>query len=180
METDTLRTTLDSLRSEEESVEARAKGLRTELDAVETRLSYVRGAINNIEALLGEPSTVQQVSGRVDAHSSSSGGASVRTLDFSDTPDAPPRKRVKSTDWVAGVVRELGQPATRDEIFEAFQQKYGIPDSWNANPRNSFNNALGRAVERHMVRKWGDDQYVSAGTVSLSGSGQLGFGGPDA
>ena len=55
-----------------------------------------------------------------------------------------------STDWVAEVVERIGRPADRDTIFEAFGEIKGFPESWT-NPRNSVNNALGRAVERRMV-----------------------------
>jgi len=151
MEPNPLRTTLDTLREERQGAESRLVLLQLEVAEAEMRLMYLRGAIENIEALLGEPP--------LEAESESQ-GASVREVDFTNTPDpAPRRKRVPSTDWVADVVRELDRPASRDEVYDAFVERRGIPESWNTNPRNSFNNALGRAVERGLVIKDDDDQY---------------------
>lgn len=163
-----LHTTLDALRSERAEVEQRAVQLRDELDSYSQRLQHLSGAIENIEALLGVPSeddravlTEDGVPVRSDEDSR---GATPRTLDFSTAdPEPPLRKRVPSTDWVAEVVNDLGQPADRDTIYERFQALRGIPESWVANPRNSFNNALGRAVERRMIAKLGDDSFAPIG-----------------
>ncbi|GAA1997316.1 hypothetical protein [Microbacterium pumilum] len=166
MDQDPLRTTLDTLRHERHGAELRASELQDELTDVAQRLTHLRGAIENIEALLGEPSEDDAAVLRDDNEEVFH--AEAQDLDFIYTPDQPPRlvndpfepppirKRVPSTDWVAEVVNAIGRPADRDTIYQKFEELKGIPDSWNANPRNSFNNALGRAVERHLIGKFGD------------------------
>lgn len=166
MEPNPLRTTLDTLRSERVIAESRASDLQTELEHVGQRLTHLRGAIDNIEALLGVPSVEdEEILSLVNDEPSA--GASVREIDFTSTPDAPPRqfaaeasrKRVPSTEWVAEVVERLGRPAGRNEIYAAFEEWKGIPETWVA-PRNSFNNALGRAVERGLIQKLTDDEFA--------------------
>lgn len=178
MESNPLRTTLDTLRSEREGAERRAVELDAELKGVAQRLTHLRGAIENIEALLGVPS-VDDEAVVADDLDDEPAGATVREIDFTNTPDAPSttkagdgdsyepyepiaRKRVPSTDWVAEVVNEIGRPADRDTIFDAFRQIKGFPQSWT-NPRNSVNNALGRAVERGMVRKLEENLFAPLG-----------------
>lgn len=157
MQNTTLRDTLDTLRAEGVSLEAEAKRKRAELLAVDNRLANILGAIQNIEALLEDAAIIDDME-LVDPDPET-----VTTLperrNF-EIVEAPARKRVPSTDWVAEVVNALGQPSTRDEIMAAFERQRGIPESWKANPRNSFNNALGRAVERGMIAKIGDDAFA--------------------
>lgn len=173
MEPNPLHTTLDTLRSERADAERRASELQTELEHVGRRLTHLRGAIENIQALLGVPSVEDEEILSVDAQDEdydfdpSAGRASVRELDFTNVPDAPsrkfrveaPRKRVPSTEWVVEVVERLGRPANRNEIYAAFEEWKGIPETWVA-PRNSFNNALGRAVERELIQKLDDDEFA--------------------
>lgn len=169
MENSPLHTTLDSLRTERADVERRAVQLRDELDSVSQRLSHLNGAIENIEALLAVPSeddiTVLTEDGVRIRSDEGSRSATPRDIDFTDAPapEPPRRKRVPSTDWVAEVVERIGRPADRDTILARFEEWRGIPESWNANPRNSFNNALGRAVERGMIVKYGDDEFAPVG-----------------
>ncbi len=164
-----LHTTLDNLRSEREEVERLAAQLREELDSYSQRLRHLSGAIENIEALLGVPSEDDTAVLTEDGvRVRSDGGSRIATpriLDFTDVadPEPPRRKRVPSTDWVAEVVERIGRPADRDTILARFEEWRGIPESWNANPRNSFNNALGRAVERGMIWKYGDDEFAPVG-----------------
>jgi len=167
MEPSQLRSTLDTLRSERAVAESRASELQTELEHVGQRLTHLRGAIENIEALLGVPSVEdEEVLSDTDDESVGA-GASVREIDFTNTPDAPPRhapvdaprKRVPSTEWVAEVVERIGRPASRNEIYAAFEEWKGIPETWVA-PRNSFNNAVGRAVERGLIQKLDDDEFA--------------------
>ena len=165
METNPLRTTLDTLRSEREGTERRAVELRDELDSVGQRLTNLRGAIENIEALLGVPSEDDEaVLADEDDAAEAPEQATPRDVDFTNVPDNEPmaRKRVPSTDWVAEVVERMGHPADRDEIFKAFRHYKGFPDAWT-NPRNSVNNALGRAVERGMVRKLEENLFAPLG-----------------
>ncbi|MER3389666.1 MAG: hypothetical protein RJQ01_06495 [Microcella sp.] len=166
MEKDPLYTTLDSLRTERADVERRAVQLRDELESFSQRLSHLNGAIDNIEALLGvaseEDRAVLTEDGVPVRSDEGSRGATARTVDFSSTtdPEPPLRKRVPSTDWVAEVVESIGHPADRDTIYAKFEEMKGIPASWVSNPRNSFNNALGRAVVRRMIDKHGDDVFA--------------------
>lgn len=176
MEPNPLRITLDTLRSERESAERDAVELDQKLKAVAQRLTHLRGAIENIEALLGVPSVEDEAILAEDIDEEPA-GASVREIDFTNVIDGPPviktdepdepyepvtRKRVPSTDWVADVVEQIGGPADRDTIYEAFRQIKGFPQSWT-NPRNSVNNALGRAVERGMVRKLEENLFAPLG-----------------
>ncbi len=178
MTQDPLRITLDTLRSEREDAERRAVELDDELKSIAQRLTHLRGAIDNIEALLGVPS-VEDEEILADEHDDEPTGATVREIDFTNAPDVPPtttaddsgtsgsyeppaRKRVPSTDWVAEVVERIGRPADRDTIFEAFGEIKGFPESWT-NPRNSVNNALGRAVERGMVLKLEENLFAPLG-----------------
>jgi hypothetical protein len=164
---DPLRTTLDTLRSERVQAEIRAIELDEELQAVAQRLTHLRGAIDNIEALLGIPSVEDEavLDEAADDEESSSGPAAKEVeIDFTNVGDGPrfergARKRVPSTEWVAEVVDQIGRPADRDLIFEAFGHIKGFPESWS-NPRNSVNNALGRAVERRMVLKLEDNLFA--------------------
>lgn len=176
MTQDPLRTTLETLRSEREGAERDAVELDQKLKAVGQRLTHLRGAIENIEALLGVPSVEDEAVLAGDLEDEAA-GASVREIDFTNTPDGLriirrddvdssyepyepiSRKRVPSTDWVADVVEAIGGPADRDTIFEAFGEIKGFPPSWT-NRRNSVNNALGRAVERGMVRKIHDNLFA--------------------
>ncbi|WP_404435904.1 hypothetical protein LG322_12310 [Microbacterium aerolatum] len=169
MDTNPLRTTLDTLRSEREGVERRASELNEELKAVGQRLTHLRGAIENIEALLDVPSVEEEeLLSLADEDDASASHAAPRDLDFTNVPDPQPypsevsRKRVPSTDWVADVVGRIGRPADRDEIFKAFNHYKGFPESWT-NPRNSVNNALGRAVERGLVRKLEENLFAPMG-----------------
>jgi hypothetical protein len=157
MEPNPLSTTLDTLRSERAVAESRALELKAELEHVGQRLTHLRGAIENIEALLGVPS-VEDEEILALADEQPNAGASVREIDFTNTPDGP-RKRVPSTEWVAEVVDRIGSPASRNEIYAKFEAWKGIPASWVA-PRNSFNNALGRAVERELIQKLADDEFA--------------------
>ncbi|MFH8248964.1 hypothetical protein ACH3VR_01175 [Microbacterium sp. B2969] len=163
MEDDQLRETLATLRNERRGAEARASALQEELTEVGKRLIHLKRAVESIEALLGEMSEEDQEILSMLTDDEEPRPASMREVDFTNTPDVivSPRKRVPSTDWVAEVVEAIGQPADRDTIFEKFEELKGIPESWNANPRNSFNNALGRAVERGMVLKVNDNEFVS-------------------
>jgi hypothetical protein len=177
MDTNPLRTTLDTLRTERESAERRAIELNMELQYVGQRLLHLRGAIENIEALLGVPSVEDEEI--LSLASDEPAGATVREIDFTNTPATPPsgveddlndyepyepitRKRVPSTEWVAQVVEAIGGPADRDTVFEAFRQIKGFPPTWT-NPRNSVNNALGRAVERGLVRKVEENLFAPLG-----------------
>ncbi|MBN7793806.1 hypothetical protein [Microbacterium esteraromaticum] len=185
MEPNPLRTTLDTLRSEREDAERDAIELDHKLKAVAQRLTHLRGAIDNIEALLGVPSAEDEAV-LIECVDEQPSGATVREIDFTNTPDGPPaaptpsttppegpettfgafepvvRKRVPSTNWVAEVVDRVGRPADRDTIFAAFGEIKGFPESWT-NPRNSVNNALGRAVERGMVRKINENLFAPIG-----------------
>jgi hypothetical protein len=172
MEPNPLRTTLDTLRSEREGAERRAAELNEELKGVAQRLTHLRGAIENIEALLGVPSVEEEAVLAEDFEDDESAGATVREIDFTNTPDSAEvrfgtyepvaRKRVPSTDWVAEVVNRMGRPGDRDDIYKAFRHYKGFPESWT-NPRNSVNNALGRAVERGMVRKLEENLFAPMG-----------------
>jgi len=179
MTQDPLRATLDTLRSEREGAERDAVELDQKLKAVGQRLTHLRGAIENIEALLGVGSVEDEAIVAEGANNDfESSGTSERETGF--TPDGPStilpngaevtfgtyeppaRKRVPSTDWVAEVVERIGRPADRDTIFEAFGEIKGFPGSWT-NPRNSVNNALGRAVERGMVLKLEENLFAPMG-----------------
>ncbi|WP_417564349.1 hypothetical protein [Microbacterium sp.] len=157
MEPNPLRTTLDTLRSEREGAERRASELDEELREVGQRLTHLRGAIENIEALLGVPSVEDEdVLSNIDEEDEPERSADPTTtphdVEVSFGTFVPvARKRVPSTDWVAEVVNALGRPADRNTIYDKFEEMKGIPESWVSNPRNSLNNALGRAVERHMI-----------------------------
>lgn len=177
MEPNPLRITLDTLRSEREGAERDAFELDQKLKAVGQRLTHLRGAIENIEALLGVPSVEDEQIVAEDFDDILARDAAEET---GFTPDGPPttlsngaevtfgtyeppaRKRVPSTDWVAEVVDRIGRPADRDTIFEAFGEIKGFPESWT-NPRNSVNNALGRAVERRMVKKLEENLFAPIG-----------------
>lgn len=179
MAQDPLRITLDTLRSEREGAEGRAVELREQLDSVAQRLTHLRGAIENIEALLGV-SSVEDEAVLADDADEKPVGATPREIDFTNVSDAPfsstdddidpdfgpsqpaARKRVPSTDWVAEVVERIARPADRDDIYKAFSHYKGFPQTWT-NPRNSVNNALGRAVERNMVLKLGENLFAPLG-----------------
>ena len=167
MDTNPLRTTLDTLRTEREGAERRASELDEELKAVGQRLTHLRGAIDNIEALLGVPSVDDEAALAHDEDDVPTSPATPREIDFTNVPDRQPRpsevsrKRVPSTEWVADVVNAIRRPADRDAIFAKFEEMKGIPESWTANPRNSFNNALGRAVERKLILKLNDNEFAS-------------------
>ena len=171
MEPHPLRTTLDALRAERREVDQRAMELQVELHGVARRLMHLNGAIDNIEQLLGVQSEEEEALLREDGAPDEARGATPRIVDFSTTQqpafelvDEPPlRKRVPSTDWVAEVVNAIGAAADRDTIYKRFEEMRGIPESWIANPRNSFNNALGRAVERRMIMKYGEDEFAPMG-----------------
>lgn len=166
MQYNSLRATLNELRAERRDVEERAMTLQIELNSVAGRLTNLLGAINNLEALLGVPSEDDEAVLADDARPDDDArGATPRTVDFStvDKFEPPVRKRVPSTDWVAEVVTAIGRAADRDTIYEKFEEMKGIPESWVANPRNSFNNALGRAVERRMIMKYGEDEFAPIG-----------------
>ena len=184
MEPNPLHTTLDTLRSERALAESRASELQTELENVGQRLTHLRGAIENIEALLGVPSVEDKVVLSDSEDEITRTGASDREIDFANTRDAPPRqmpidaprKRVPSTEWVAEVVERIGRPASRNEIFSAFEEWKGIPETWVA-PRNSFNNAMGRAVERGFIQKLHDDEFAPTNWKPLEGSPASNAGG---
>lgn len=164
-----LHTTLGALRAERVDVQEHAAQLRDELNSSLQRLMHLNGAIDNIEALLGVPNEDDQAvlsdDGVPTRDDDGTRPAFVIDVDFSDVPDPDPprRKRVPSTDWVAEIVDAIGEPAGRDAIYEKLQAVKGIPESWVANPRNSFNNALGRAVERGLIAKLGDDLFAPNG-----------------
>lgn len=181
MTQDPLRITLDTLRSEREGAERDAVELEQKLKAVGQRLTHLRGAIENIEALLGVPSVDDEAVLNALPEDDQASGATVREVDFTNTADAPSvdsmdgdadtddepfapvvRKRVPSTDWVADVLERMGHPGDRDDIFKAFKHYKGFPKSWT-NPRNSVNNALGRAVERGMVLKLEENLFAPLG-----------------
>ncbi|MGA1838469.1 hypothetical protein VD659_16240 [Herbiconiux sp. 11R-BC] len=69
------------------------------------------------------------------------------------------RKRIRSTEMVADVVKEADVPLTRDEIFTAFENTYGFPETWT-NPRNALNNAIARATEKGLIVQ-DDDEFIS-------------------
>lgn len=177
MEPNPLRTTLDTLRAEREDAERDALELDHKLKAVAQRLTHLRGAIENIEALLGVPSVEDEqivaedfdeilARDAAEETGSTTGGPSTPLSNEAEvtfgTDEPPARKRVPSTDWVAEVVERIGRPADRDTIFEAFGEFKGFPESWT-NPRNSVNNALGRAVERRMVKKLEENLFAPMG-----------------
>jgi hypothetical protein len=172
METSPLRITLGTLRSEREGTERRAVESRDELESVGQRSTHLRGAIEGIEALLGLPSEDDEAVLADDDEAPEQ--ATPREVDFTNLPDNEPlaRKRVPSTDWVAEVVGRIGRPADRDEIYKAFHHHKGFPEAWT-NPRNSVNNALGRAVERGMVRRLEENLFAPMGYNPAGSNNQI-------
>ena len=75
---------------------------------------------------------------------------------------APVRKKYPSTTMVAELVNDLGRPVNRDEIIHLFDERFGIPPSWN-NPRNSLGNALLRAAEKGDLVRLDFDYYAPKG-----------------
>jgi len=188
----TLNTTLDTLRVQREQVESEVDGLRTALAGAEQRLSYTRGAIENIEALIGlsEPETGRVVDASAEVESPLSrdlvdAEVPVGELQERHVPDpgsrffptAPQsRTRNPTTGQLAEVVNEAGRVMTRDEVFEVYAERFGIPESW-ANPRNSLGNAINRAADRKWIRRLDPNHFAPRDYELLGAQDQLTHGG---
>lgn len=131
----------------------------SELRIVDDRLTNVTTAIEALQRLSGLELETEPGHDREEQN---------RQLDVSLEPETLPhveqradRKggtRVPSTNWVASVVHESGVALSRQEIHEGFKARFGYPDTWR-NPANAINNAIGRAVERDLIRER-DGRYV--------------------
>lgn len=64
-------------------------------------------------------------------------------------------KRIPSTRMVVDLVHSQRRAWTREEIHRAFEESYGIPESWT-NPTNAINNAILRGVQSGRIREDGD------------------------
>lgn len=168
MDTNSLRLTLEALRAEGASVGVIVDELKHNLSAAEMRLTHVRSAIENLEALLGD-TRVSKTEAPAAVQPPVEAERPTERYEDADTS----RKRVPSTDWVAEVVNSLGRVASRDEIFEAFKEQKGIPDTW-VNPRNSFGNALTRAADRGMIQRLDGDRFAPSGYTGAQASLDLG------
>lgn len=67
-------------------------------------------------------------------------------------PELPRRTKTPSTQMLANLVNESARSWTRDELHDGFKMRYGIPASWR-NPSNAINNAIGRALEKKLIRE---------------------------
>lgn len=167
MDADTLRNSLEALRTQGTELSHEVAQLRMRLTEEEQRLEWVNGAVQNLEALLGiEPNDEPDGDAESEALGEPDEENDEKLERFTIDDYRPKRTRVPSTDWVAEVVDSFDGRVEREALWEAFQRIKGIPESWKSNPRNSFNNALGRAVERNMVRRVGPDLYASIRTYA--------------
>ncbi|MFC6356695.1 hypothetical protein [Luethyella okanaganae] len=153
MDINPLRTTLKALRTESSSVESRVADLENELSDANARLSDLQGAIVHLERLLGDSSSA---AGSVNEPLFTPETDTVNN-DEAEKQTSP--LRVPSAEWVKEVVETIGRPATKNEIFEAFGNIKGFPETWK-NRRNSFNNALNRAADRDLIQRLDGDRFA--------------------
>jgi hypothetical protein len=71
-------------------------------------------------------------------------------------------KKIRSTDMVADLINEAGRSMDREEIISEFDNRFGIPVSWDK-PRNALGNALSRAAERGLIDRLGADVFAPRG-----------------
>lgn len=163
MDTNTYREALAQARADSAVAEREMADLRNQLAHAEAQVDVLRRLIDGLEQMVGgtNPPAETEPGPTSEQHkpisSAADQGATPKVVDFTDTPDAPQRKRVRSTELVVDVVDRIGRPASRAEIFSQFEALKGIPQSWVSNPRNSLNNALGRAVENGRIQKIGEE-----------------------
>lgn len=171
-DTITYSETLKAARSQLVVVGSRVAALQGKLEEAQRRLSALNTLVQTLEQILGdrpESGSSTLVIPAAQGEGPADTSASQDVKQDSPTDEATP-KRVPSTKWVATLVKDVGRPAKRDELFQMFVESKGIPDSWVSNPKNSFNNALGRAVEKHLILKLSPDLFAPrdyAGTDDL-------------
>lgn len=152
-----LQTEVDTIERDIAELEARRKTTQSELSDVSVAVNVLRRMINpqdqesapTMSEVQADPGTEQ-------------GRAFVEGFlaDSARAGQILPTGRIRSTEMVGELVAEVGRPISRQEIRSRFEERYGIPPIWN-NPINALNNAIGRAVEKRLIRDIGDGVFVA-------------------
>lgn len=125
---------------DETNLRAEYRKLQTDL----SELNTMRAQIEERMGVLDEYFTViQKVKGDV--------AADVPTRRNTTSLSVEGDTRFSSTRYIAGIVIGSGRGWTKEQIWEAFLEKYGTP-GWK-NPKNAYSNALARAVDRKLLRQ---------------------------
>lgn len=157
----TLVHALETARGAREEAAGEVARLRAELQAAADHLAGLDNVIDAIESFLDGASSQKNPDGTPGetangtADSVPSGAPRILRIEAPTTI----RKKYPSTRMVGELVNELGRPIHRDEVLGAFEEKFGIPSTWD-NPRNTLGNALLRAWERGTIQRL--DQHYFA------------------
>ena len=124
--TDPLTDHLEALQAALSAERARTRQLEDEVAESQRRADRIETAISALNAVPAIPKTRKRFS------------------------------RNSATELIVGLVKSFDQPATKNELYKALgESEDGFPASWTS-PRSSFNNTLGRAVQRGLIVLDGD------------------------
>lgn len=136
---------LESLKKQQSEVNDFLVALQKQLEEAKARYSLLTQAIESVEMLSGS-SNAQPLPGQSASQ---------------PTTRAQITGRTNSRDRIAQIINDdIGRVASRQEIYQRYEEKFGVQD-W-ADPRNSLNMALNRAVKNNQVRKLGHDEFAPA------------------
>jgi len=173
MADNTLRAALDSARAQLEGAEAEVARLKTDLREAVERKTHLERVISALEDFLDDAAVLTDYESEVpDETPDESPREMPRQPTFEFEQSTPVRKKWPSTAMVGELVNDLGRAVHRDEVVGLFNDRYGIPPTWE-NPRNTLGNALLRAWERGLIERLDPDYFAPRGhEVAMSRGGQ--------
>ncbi|WP_431221004.1 hypothetical protein [Leifsonia xyli] len=119
--------------------------LRREQETLTKERSQLQDRVSEIDARLGVLSeyfaVMQKVRGDVPADDAPKRNGVV---------SVDGKSRIRSTSLISGIVVGSNRRWTKEQLWEAFVEKYGMPD-WET-PQNAFGTALSRAVKQGAIK----------------------------
>ena len=126
--------------------------LSREISQLQQRLDEAQERLQDIETLL---STWARIRGDQEEFPTDQDVPAQAQVAKQHPTSASGTKRIPSTRMVVDLVHSQRRTWTREEIHRAFEETYGIPESWT-NPTNAINNAILRGVQSGRIREDGD------------------------
>lgn len=166
---------LDELRQEYADVVAQVEKLQLDLNALGDRQNRLSEAIDSLERL-SEPEPKPGPEPEPDTNSTLDEVVPDGPLVPLDSPIAKYIKRggegrrLSSTLMVRDVVEELDRVVNREELKEAFFQRFSREEMerfWNR-PDNAFGTAVNRAVKDKLIRRGNKDGFDVYGSHAVA------------
>lgn len=135
--------------------------LEDERDQLSLRVDELKLELGVAEQRQHDIGTLLSMWARIRGLTPSSPVAEVNSYDRAELPDSTvrkgtePKKRIPSTRMVVDLIRSKSRTWTREDVHVAFEEAYGIPETW-ANPANALNNAIARGVQSGQIEETPD------------------------